>query len=288
MIELKLSNLWGKANLIASFLLSGKGDYRKVILSCENEKLTLPVTPWKYTVTTSQNNKVVDILDFGEALLFGNSKLKQLKFTCFFPNQDRHKNHKYVVGDKYSPAECIDQLTKWKEAKKPIRVIITDSPVNLMMGIMNFEWYEKDGSRDIWYDISFDEYKDLNTPPANNDKKVDEETGLKSRPTETQSSVSSAVNNQSNIINCKQGRDIQGIPIKITGGIQAPNGCFGNMTNQAQAAIKGISNARDILEVSKAAYGTFKHLRTLTDKNNLMHLALINVRNGLQGKAFQI
>ena len=90
------------SELIASYLLSGGGDYRKVILSCESEKLTLPVTPWRYDVTTSQNNKIVDILDFGEALLFGNAKLKQLKFTCFFPNQDRHKDHKYVVGDKFS------------------------------------------------------------------------------------------------------------------------------------------------------------------------------------------
>ena len=201
---MKLTNLWGKANLIASYLLGDVKDYRKVILSCESEKLTLPVTPWRYDVTTSQNNKVVDILDFGEALLFGNAKLKQLKFTCFFPNQDRHQNHKYVVGDKFSPSECIDQLTKWKESKKPVRVIITDSPVNLMMGIMNFRWYEKDGSRDIWYDISFNEYKDLNTPPANNDKEINTETGLKERPTESQDSICNAVNNQANFVSNRQ------------------------------------------------------------------------------------
>ena len=179
-------------------------------------------------------------------------------------------------------------MAKWKESKKPIRVIITDSPVNLMMGIMDFSYHEKDGTRDIWFDISFDEYKDLNTPPSNNDKEVDKSTGLKNRPTDTQESVSNAINNQANFVNGRQTGENGGIPIKMTGGIQAPLGCYGQMTNQSQAALKGISNARDALEVSKSAYGTFKHLRTLQDKNNLQHLALQNIRNRLQGKAFQI
>ena len=285
---MKASNIWGRANLIASYLLGTGNDYRKVVLSCEGEELTLPVTPWKYSVTTSQNNKVVDILDFGEALLFGNAKLKKLKFGCFFPNQERHEGHKYVVGDNYSPAECIDLITKWKESKKPVRVIITDSPINLMMGIMDFSYYEKDGTRDIWFDISFHEYKDLNTPPSNNDKEINSATGLKIRPTDTQESVSNAVNNQANCISGRMTNENGGIPIKMTGGIQAPHGCFGQMTNQSQAAIKGISNARDVLEVSKSAYGTFQHLSRLTDKNGIQHLALQNVRNALQGRAFQI
>ena len=92
-----------------------------------------------------------------------------------------------------------------------MRVIITDSPVNLMMGIMNFRWYEKDGSRDIWYDISFNEYKDLSTPPAYNDKEVNAETGLKSRPTESQDSVCNAVNNQANFVSSRQSNANGGI-----------------------------------------------------------------------------
>lgn len=286
---MKFTQLWSKANVIASYLLGGGGEYRRVIIQGEgSEQLTLPVTPWKYNVTTSQNNKVVDILDFGEALLFGNAKLKYLKFACFFPNQERHEGHKYVVGDKYSPTECIDQIIKWKEAKKPVRVIITDSPVNLMMGIMDFNYNERDGTRDIWYEISFNEYKDLNTPPANNDKQIDSGTGLKDRPVFDPYIVLNTVDNQANIVNGRQSSENGGIPIKMTGGIQAPHGCFEQISNESGAVIRGISNARDVLEVSKAAYGTFKKLQTLKDKNNLLHVALKSVREGLKGKAFQI
>ena len=111
---------------------------------------------------------------------------------------------------------------------------------------------------------------------------------MKKRPIDLDGTVINAVNNQANFVSNRQTTENGGIPIKMTGGIQAPLGCYGQMTNQSQAALKGISNARDALEVSKSAYGTFKHLHTLQEKNNLQHLALQNIRNRLQGKAFQI
>lgn len=285
---MKFTTLWGKANVLASYLLGGNGEYRTVKLSCESEELTLPVTPWKYSVTTAQNNKVVDILDSGEALLFGNIKLKTLKFGCFFPNQEKHEGHKYVVGDNYSPNECVDQILKWKESKKPVRVIITDSPVNMMMAIMNFNYNEKDFTGDVWYEISFNEYRELNTPTANNDKEIDEDTGLKNRPTEISETICTSVNNQANIAKERQTNANGGFCLTTTGGIQAPHGCLEKMSNASQATLKGICNARDVLEVSKAAYGTFKQLQTLKDKNAIEHLAIDSVRTALQGGAFKI
>ena len=285
---MKFTTLWSNANVLASYLLGGDGEYRTFKLSCEGEEITLPVTPWKYSVTTAQNNKVVDILDSGEALLFGNIKLKTLKFSCFFPNQERHEGHKFLVGDNYSPNECVDQILKWKESKKPVRVIITDSSVNMMMAIMTFNYNEKDFSGDVWYEISFTEYRELNTPAANNDKEVNEETGLKERPTETQESISTSINNQANVVRERQTNRNGGFCTTMTDGIQAPHGCLGKMSNASQATLKGICNARDILEVSKAAYGTFKQLQTLKDKNVIEHLAIDSVRTDLQGGAFKI
>ena len=246
---MKFTTLWGKANVLASYLLSGNGEYRTFKL-----------------ITTAQNNKVVDILDSGEALLFGNIKLKTLKFSCFFPHQENHEGHKYVIGDSYSPTECIEQLIKWKESKKPVRVIITDSSVNMMMAIMTFNYNEKDFSGDVWYEISLTEYREL----------------------QPQESISTSINNQANVAKERQTNKNGGFCIKMTDGIQAPHGCLGKMSNASQATLKGICNARDILEVSKAAYGTFKQLQTLKDKNVIEHLAIDNVREALQGGAFKI
>lgn len=173
-------SLWNEVNNLGSYLTGGGGSKRKIILSCDGTRFVVPVTPKTYKVETEQNNRVVDILDTGEAQLFGNRKLKRLSFSCFFP-QPSH-DYPFVVGDSMEPSACVELLEKWKEGKKAVRVIITDSPVNLMMAIKSFDYREQDGSRDIYYDLKFIEWRDLNTPPANNEKQVEELTGLKKRP----------------------------------------------------------------------------------------------------------
>ncbi|WP_303164461.1 hypothetical protein [Mitsuokella multacida] len=176
-------SIWNELNNLGSFILGGGVSYRQIILSCDGERFVIPVTPKTYKVETEQTNRVVDILDTGEAQLFGNRKLKRLSFSCFFPQP----NHAYpfVVGDDRTPSECVELLEKWKEGKKAVRVIITDSPINLMMAIKSFDYREQDGSRDIYYELKFIEWRDLNTPLANNEKQVEKLTGLKKRPVGT-------------------------------------------------------------------------------------------------------
>lgn len=175
-----MSGLNNIVNLV-DFAFNGRpvANRRQYVLSCNGEILTIPITPSKYDVKASQNNKIVDIIEFGEAQLFGNPKLKRLSFSGFFP----HPKHEYrfITGDVLEPSKCVEVITKWKESKSPVRVIITDSSVNLMMAIKEFNYREKDGTRDVYYDLSFIEYKDLNTPLANNDKPLNDITGLKER-----------------------------------------------------------------------------------------------------------
>ena len=154
-----------------------KERFRTMIISKDEEKLTLPVTPQKYSVSAEQDNRIVDILDFGERLIFGNPKLKRLKVSCFLPAL-KHK-YPFVVGDAKEPEDIVALLTKWKEDKSPVRVIITESPVNLMMALMDFDYKERDGTRDIYYDLQFTEHKEFNVPPANYTKNIDTTTGLK-------------------------------------------------------------------------------------------------------------
>lgn len=170
---------FGNLLTLVSAALGGGSMYRQVILSCNAEKLILPVTPASYEMQTGQNNRIVDIIEFGEAQLFGNPALKRLKFSSFFPSPTHE--YPFVVGDNKTPAECVEMLTKWKEAKAPIRVIISDTNINLIMALKQFDYSERDGSRDIYYTLSFIEYKELNTPMANNDKQTAEETGQKER-----------------------------------------------------------------------------------------------------------
>ena len=78
----------GRALNVLSYINGGAGsDLRTFTLTCEEEKFTLPVTPWEYNVSSGQMNKVVSITQVGEALIFSNPKLRTLKFSCFFPSK---------------------------------------------------------------------------------------------------------------------------------------------------------------------------------------------------------
>ena len=188
----------GKFLNLASFVLGGGTERRQFILSADGEKLILPVTPWRYNVKTGQGNKVVAVEQLGEALIFGLPKAVEISFDCFFPSQVH--DYPFVVGDDRSPEECIALLTKWKEGQKPVRIIITDSPVNLLTGIMKLDYKEKEGTRDIYYTLSLTEYKDLNTPDANNPKKIDEKTGLKGRTADPTSETRNKLKKASDVL----------------------------------------------------------------------------------------
>ena len=102
-------------NLLSLALGNETAAKRQIILSSDNEKFTIPVTPRNYEIKTAQNNETIDILDFGEAMLFGNAKLKRLSFSGFFP----HPKHDYpfVVGDVKTPLNAWNYSQNGKKPK---------------------------------------------------------------------------------------------------------------------------------------------------------------------------
>lgn len=70
------TQILANANVLGDYLLGRTSEKRTVSLTADNVKIVLTVTPRKYNVETAQMN----ILDFGEALIFGNAKLKKIKF----------------------------------------------------------------------------------------------------------------------------------------------------------------------------------------------------------------
>ena len=78
-----MNKAYSVVNLLSLALGNETAAKRQIILSSDNEKFTIPVTPRSYEIKTAQNNETIDILDFGEAMLFGNAKLKRLSFSGF-------------------------------------------------------------------------------------------------------------------------------------------------------------------------------------------------------------
>ena len=84
-----------------------------------------------------------------------------MTIESFFPNQQYNF---CLYKDFQKPYEYIKQLLKWKNSGKPIRVIVTDTPINYAMAIENLTYSEVDGTGDVYFSLELKEYKFISTP----------------------------------------------------------------------------------------------------------------------------
>lgn len=120
------------------------------------ERLRLPVIPSSFEVSIPHQNTTVNITNLGEINLIGKTGLATMIIESFFPNQQYsfclHKDFPH-------PYDCIKMLLKWKDSGKPIRVIVTETPINYAMAIESITYSEIDGTGDVYFVLELKEYK---------------------------------------------------------------------------------------------------------------------------------
>lgn len=120
-----------------------------------SEKLQLPVPPPEYQYSASNQNETVNILGLGDIIQITGEGLAEIEITSHFP-ANRVPYAQYYLGDPYNAVQTIE---RWRQAKRPIRLIITGTPVNLPCAIESFTWGERGGSRDVNYTLKLKEYR---------------------------------------------------------------------------------------------------------------------------------
>lgn len=128
----------------------------EVWLSWQNnkERLRLPVLPY-FEVRVGNMNTRVNINELGNINLIGKSDLKEMTLETFFPAQEYYFCE-YTGFPK--PYECVEIIEGWRKSGKPIRLIITDTPINLALAIEKFSYGENDGSGDVYFTLGLAEY----------------------------------------------------------------------------------------------------------------------------------
>lgn len=109
-------------------------------------------------------NTTVNINQLGEINLIGKTGLMSMTIESFFPNQQYSF---CLYRDFQKPYEYIKQLLKWKESGRPIRVIVTGTPINYAMAIESLTYSEVDGTGDVYFSLELKEYKFIKTPSSN-------------------------------------------------------------------------------------------------------------------------
>lgn len=124
------------------------------------ERLRLPVIPSAFELSVPNQNTTVNITNLGEINLIGKSGLATITIESFFPNQE----YPFCLYSGFpKPYEFIKTLLKWKESGKPIRLIITNSPINYAMAIESISYSEQDGTGDVYFTLELKEYRFVKT-----------------------------------------------------------------------------------------------------------------------------
>ena len=121
-----------------------------------SKKLRLPVLPAEYTVTSAQNNTTVNIINLGDVVLKGKRGLRSISFSSFFPM--RYDADYCEFTNIKKPKAYVEMLESMKRAGA-VKLIITGTSINFRCTIESFEWGENDGTGDIDFSLTLQEYK---------------------------------------------------------------------------------------------------------------------------------
>ena len=127
-----------------------------IYLSVNNREqiLKLPVLPAEFTVSKPHTNEVFETVTQGQLKLIGRPALKSISWSSFFPIRD----YPFLRNRSDTAFGYLYTIDTWYERKLPIRLIITDTPINMAVTIDDFSYtIGKDG--DMKYSITLSEVK---------------------------------------------------------------------------------------------------------------------------------
>ena len=131
-----------------------------IFLSVNNREqvLRLPVLPAEFSVAKPQVNVVFETVEQGQLKLIGTTNLKSISWSSFFPSKD----YSFLKDRSDKAFGYLYTIDTWIQQKLPIRLVITDTPINMACCVDDFSYsIKKDG--DMYYSITLSEFKLVNT-----------------------------------------------------------------------------------------------------------------------------
>ena len=130
------------------------------------QQLQLSMTPEKINVKFAQNFRTFNIIHLGEIKLPRGEKLTGISWNGILPGRNTTA-YKFVNAEAWvEPKEIIKQIEDWKnnhweKNTSKLRLMITQTPINLDVYIDNFSHNYSGGQGNVEYNISFIAAKDI-------------------------------------------------------------------------------------------------------------------------------
>lgn len=119
-----------------------------------------PVNPEEITITRGKSLETVNILSLGEYDFPAGEKVKEIAFSSFFPASYDEGYCKY--SQLPDPQEAMNGLTRMMNSKTPVRLIITDTAVNVLVMISAHNTTFKGGEPgDVYFELTARTWRDM-------------------------------------------------------------------------------------------------------------------------------
>lgn len=120
----------------------------------------LPVNPEEIRISQDKALETVSILSLGEFDLSAGERVKEITFSSFFPAayDSGYCNYSHLPD----PQEAMNRLTAMMNDNKPVRLIITDTAVNVLVMLSAHHSTFRGGEPgDVYFDVTARTWREL-------------------------------------------------------------------------------------------------------------------------------
>jgi hypothetical protein len=132
------------------------------------ETFIFPVNPEEISIRRDRQFETVNILPLGEIDVPQQEKVREISFSSFFPKL--HDDRYCGCGGESKhpdPQDAMNRLTAIMNGKTPVRLIISDTAVNVLafLSAHNSTFHGGEPG-DVYFDVTFRTYRDLKVKTA--------------------------------------------------------------------------------------------------------------------------
>ncbi|XID96248.1 LysM peptidoglycan-binding domain-containing protein [Paenibacillaceae bacterium WGS1546] len=124
------------------------------LFESSGEKFHFPVNPEEITIQREKQLETVNILSLGEVEFPQGEKVKTISFSSFFPIAYDASYCRYA--ELPNPQTAMNRLTAMMNRKQPVRLLISDTAVNVWVNLSAHNTTFKGGEPgDVYFEVTF-------------------------------------------------------------------------------------------------------------------------------------
>lgn len=184
----------------------------------DKQAIRLPVLPQEVQINNSNIMNAVNILKKGDVNIFAGNNTQSGEISSFFPNSEYSFNEYSNVEN---PFKLAMTFKDWSNLGQLVRFIVTDSKnninINFRTRITNFEYYVKDATGDIYYNLKWKEYRQVKIEKINNNNPSSNNSNSNNNPKPDTSTEDKKDANKQKTHTVKKGESLWSIAQKYYG-----------------------------------------------------------------------